>query len=197
MKCILVRTGQSQPTTYMTINPTYTCRVLDLLHKSGIMPSCIHVTIYHNARRASVAGIAARLLTSKSRNCGSIPGVGKRFCSYPKCPDPSWGPFSLLYNTQREPFPAGKAAGAWIWPLTYTRAEVKHEWRYSRACTRGVQMGNSTFSLLSLRPSFKHFSMRWLWGDTQSFRTLCRILSVVVLSSQQIIFNTQSSRPLT
>ena len=52
---------------------------------------------------------------------GSNPGGGEIFHIRPDRP---WGPPSLLYNGYRV-FPGGKAAGAWLWPLTPSSAEVK------------------------------------------------------------------------
>jgi hypothetical protein len=52
---------------------------------------------------------------------GSNPGVGKIFLT---CPEWPWGPPSLLYDGYRV-FPGGKAAGAWPWTSTTSRAQVK------------------------------------------------------------------------
>ena len=52
---------------------------------------------------------------------GSNPGGGEIFRTRPDRP---WGPPSLLYNGYRV-FPGGKAAGAWCWSPTPSRAEIK------------------------------------------------------------------------
>jgi hypothetical protein len=48
---------------------------------------------------------------------GSIPSTGKFFFS-PQRPNWLWGPPSFLANGYWELYSGGKAAGAWIWPLT-------------------------------------------------------------------------------
>ena len=56
--------------------------------------------------------------------CKLIPGDrgGEIFRTRPNRP---WGPPSLLQNGYRVSFPGGKAVGAWRWPPTPSRVEVK------------------------------------------------------------------------
>ena len=39
--------------------------------------------------------VATRLQVGQQRNCGSNPGVAKRFFCFPKCLDHLWGPSSF------------------------------------------------------------------------------------------------------
>jgi hypothetical protein len=53
------------------------------------------------------------------------------FSSLPRPDRLSVAPSPLSNDYQGESFPGGKVAGAWIWPLTPSSAEVKNAWSYT------------------------------------------------------------------
>jgi hypothetical protein len=73
--------------------------------------------------------IVTRLWAGQARNCGLIPGMGKRFL-FSTASRPAWGPHLASYpmNT-RSPFPKGKGPRASISPPS--TAEVKNVWSYT------------------------------------------------------------------
>jgi len=46
----------------------------------------------------SVHGLTAKACTGQPRNHGIIPGRGKKYFTFPKCPDQLWDPHSLLFK---------------------------------------------------------------------------------------------------
>ena len=101
----------------------------ELLHRQPSLRPTPHFLLfsfphYHVTDQRLRAGIAQsvhRLATGVCRSGDRFPVGGEISCTRP---DRSWGTSGLLYNGYRV-FPGGKAAGAWRWPPTPSRAEVK------------------------------------------------------------------------
>jgi hypothetical protein len=79
----------------------------------------------HHFIRYTVVGAVTRPLTGQPRNRGWIPSMSKRLLSSPDGPDRLCSLPSILLNGYRGRVPRDKAAGAWSWPFTLFRNEVK------------------------------------------------------------------------
>jgi hypothetical protein len=84
------------------------------------------------------------------------------------CPDRPWGQLSLLYNEYRV-FPWGKTGGAWCWPPTSSKTEVKRVYSYTSSPS-GISSllwgtfgacGGAVVAALRYKPEGRGIDYRW------------------------------------
>ena len=90
---------------YVTVNPQ------SITYEPPFNTALTNTIIYLNSKVLLATGWTVRK---------SIPGWREILSA---CPDPSWGPPSLLYNRYRV-FPGDKAAGAWLRTPTPSSAKL-------------------------------------------------------------------------
>ena len=163
-----------------------------LLHVAAIQVCHPWVAIVQSVQRLAMGWMVR----------GSNPGGGEIFRTRPYRP---WGPPSLPYNGYRV-FPWDKAAGAWRWPSTHSRVEVKERvelYLYSTSgpswsllgwplplpllCVPTSIQATRTQSLPGLKPAFRFrggswtFEWRSLYLQTQNTWRSKTISAVVVM----------------